>query len=188
MSNPNEDSPLKKALAENGSFDPRRADELKRKAVEAFETKMRTVERWYWAFMVVICWLLAVVVLQFLQATTTKTIVMNGLAVLICIEGTVLMKLWYWVMNNKISVLKAIKQLDLREADVTENGLSSDGKRLDSPLVGLSRRERAVWWAALVGGCFLISVFLGANSSWSAGGALSAKVARRSWPTAMEPS
>ena len=33
-------------------------------------------------------------------------------------DSTVLIKLWYWIMNNKIGVLKEIKQLQLQIAEL----------------------------------------------------------------------
>jgi len=46
------------------------------------------------------------------------------LVVVIIIMGQtqVLMKLWYWVMNTKINVLKEVKQLQLQVAEFVAKG------------------------------------------------------------------
>jgi len=33
-------------------------------------------------------------------------------------DSTVLIKLWYWIMNNKLNVLKELKQLQLQIAEL----------------------------------------------------------------------
>jgi len=49
-----------------------------------------------------------------------KTVDMFAYAIVIVIlsQGTVLMKLWYWVLNTKYGVLKELKQLQLQIAEM----------------------------------------------------------------------
>ncbi len=151
------DDNLAGALRENGAFDPAKAGELKTKAVGTFEARMRKVERYLFVYMCVCCWLIVFAGFQFFHSTTTKGMLMNGLLVLAFLETTILMKLWYWIMNNKITVLKELKQLQLGGlADDDAAVASPRTERLHGPVKGLSRRERTVWWAALVGGSALV--------------------------------
>jgi hypothetical protein len=160
MNNPDD---LTKALAQNGAYDSEKAEELRTKMVGAFEAKMRKVKRYLWAYMCLCCWLVVFTLFHFMQSSSTKALLFYGILMLVFFETTILMKLWYWIVNNKISVLKAIKQVELGEA-ATAAG-TERGKHLDGPLVGLSRRERRVWWAALIAGGALIGALKGIEIS-----------------------
>ncbi|MHC4178233.1 MAG: DUF6768 family protein [Planctomycetota bacterium] len=180
MSEP--DKRLERALGENGAFDPEKAEETKRKAVGTFEAKMRKVERYLFAYMCLCCWLIVFAGFHFIQSSTTKAMLFYGLLVLIFFETTILMKLWYWIMNNKISVLKEIKQLQLVGVTGGDPGAASRAKRLEGPLTGLSRRERTVWWVVLLAGGALVGAvkgveIVGVYDTWdlSRGGSLTSK-------------
>jgi hypothetical protein len=159
MSKPDDD--LTNALSGNGAFDPDKAKELQTKAVSSFEAKMRKVERYLFAYMCICCWLVVFSMLHFLQSSTTKALLSYGLLLLVFFETTVLMKLWYWIINNKISVLKEIKLLQLAALPDQDAGAAPRTKRLEGPLTGLSRRERTVWWAVLLAGGALIGAVKG---------------------------
>jgi len=163
-----ESNHLEKALAENGTFDPAKAKELKQKLVGRFTAGVRKVERYLWVYMCLCCWLLVFTLFQFMQSVTTKALLTYGLLTLIFFETTILIKLWYWILNNKITVMKEIKQLQLggpaaEEADVSER----QNKRLEGPLRGLSRWERTVWYIVLIGGGAAIGAVKGGDLHWS---------------------
>ncbi len=167
MNNPDD---LKKALSENGAFDAEKAKETKQTALGAFETKMRKVERYLFFYLCLCSWLFVFTMFSFMQSSSTKALLFYGLLLLIFFETTILIKLWYWVMNNKISVLKAVKQLEL--GHWTTDDASQGDKNLQGPLRGLSRPERAGWWVAMVCGCALIGAVKGlevsgADDPWS---------------------
>ena len=172
MSGP--DNSLKKALAENGSFDPEKAEDLRKKAVGTFEAKMRKVERYLFAYMCICCWLVVFAFFHFIQSSTTKAMLFYGLLILIFFETTILIKLSYWIMNNKISVLKEIKQLQLVGVRGDDPRVAPRAKRLEGPVVGLSRRERTVWWVVLLAGGALVGAvkgveITGVDDAWNLG-------------------
>jgi hypothetical protein len=178
MSNPDD---LTQALAQNGAYNPAKAEELRKQMVGAFEAKVRKAERYLWVYMCLCCWLFVFAMFHFMQSSGAKALLFYGILMLVFFETTILMKLWYWIMNNKIGVLKAIKQLELGEAAAADAG-SEKGKALHGPLVGLSRRERAVWWVVLIAGIALVGAVKGAEFSGAAdpwdlatGGALTSK-------------
>ncbi len=167
MSNPDD---LKKALAENGAFDAEKAKETKQAALGAFETKLRKVERYVFFYLCLCSWLIVFTMFNFMQSSSTKALFLYGLLLLVFFETTILIKLWYWVMNNKISVLKAVKQLELGHS--TTDDVPQNDKTLQGPLRGMSRPERAGWLVALVCGCALIGAVKdlevkGADDPWS---------------------
>jgi len=154
MSNPEDN--LAKALSENGAFDTERADELRKKAVGAFEAGMRKVERCLWIYLCSCAWLVVFTLFHFMQSSSTKALLFYGLLLLIFFQTTILVKLWYWVMNNKISVLKAVKQLALGGPVAKDAETPGQSRGFGGPLQGLSRGERAVWWGVLLAGSALI--------------------------------
>ncbi|HUT90821.1 MAG TPA: DUF6768 family protein [Thermoguttaceae bacterium] len=150
------DDGLAEALGQNGSFDPGKAEELKQNALAAFDAKMKKVERYLRVYLCLCVWLFVFSLFHFFHSSTTKALLFYGLLTFIFFETTVLMKLWYWIMNDKITVLKEIKQLQLARISGDEGDATTGIDRLRGPLRGLSRRERTAWWAALVCGAALV--------------------------------
>ena len=146
------DNELKKALAENGSFDPEKAEELKNKAVGAFSARMRKVERICWVYLVVCACigLFAYYRYQSPSTTSTKSLVGYGILLLIAYESTVLIKLWYWVVNSKLSVLKEIKQLRLESPAAADPDALLGDWGVARPTGALPRWERTAWLVGLI--------------------------------------
>ena len=141
------DDDLKMALAENGSFDHERAAKKRQMVVAAFSAKMKRVERhvWFWG---ILCKCVAIfAVMQMLQSTSTKGIIMNAIVAVFLFEVVIMYKLWYWIINNKLSVLKEIKQLRAEAPGATDPAASTGLEAIvDEPIQGLPRWERRLWW------------------------------------------
>ena len=155
---------LSKALSENGAFDADRAKEHRGKAVGAFAAAMRKTERYLRGYDCLFFWLVVFAMFHFMQSSTPKALLFYGMLVLVFFETIVLMKLWYWTMNTKISVLKAIKQLDLHGLTAGGSG-APRSTELEGPVKGLSRTERMLWRIALIAGVALIGGVKGAEVS-----------------------
>lgn len=154
MNNPHD---LTKALAKNGAYDHEKAAEQKTRLVGNYRAKMRKVERMFWGYMCFCAWMGVFAGLHFMHSSATKALLFYGLLTLVFFETTILMKLWYWTANNKISVLKAIKQLELgRSPDVDVHLIPEDSEEPVPFVEGLARWERRAWTTAVVGGCFLL--------------------------------
>lgn len=148
MSEP--ENELKRSLAENGSFDPAKAEEVKRKAVAALNARMRRAERLFWVVFLLCVYVLCCAVVSFRYVSGTKELIWLAMLALVMYESTVLMKLWYWTVNTKISVLKEIKQLRLELSAATNQEPSMWGRGLEEPARSLSRWERIAWWIVLI--------------------------------------
>jgi hypothetical protein len=93
----------------------------------------------------------------FTQAGTTRALIFCAILMLVAYETTVLVKLWYWVVNNKLAVLKEIKLLRLSLPPGAEDALAPDAP-------GPSGRREHRWMMAgivLTGVC--VSTFLNAR-------------------------
>jgi len=145
------DDNLKTALAENGSFDHERAAKERQTVVAAFGAKMRRVERrlWFWG---ILCKCVAIfAVMQFLQSTDTKDMILNAIIAIFLLDVIMMYKLWYWIINNKLSVLKEIKQLRAEAPGATDPAVSTGLRAIvDEPIQGLPRWERRLWWYGYV--------------------------------------
>jgi hypothetical protein len=168
----NNENNLSDALAKNGSFDASRANEIRAAALGSFDAKLRKVDRWLMVHMCLCCWLIVFTLFSLLHSTTTKSIVIYGLLLLIFFETTILMKLWYWMMNNKISVLKSLKEMQLGQTADGSGAGPGESDTLRGPLTGISRRERAVWWIVLAAGAGAIGAIKGSEVPWSYGNSL----------------
>ena len=156
MSQPQDD--LAKALAQNGSFDPERARQLKQRAVAKLNTKMRWVGRITFICLCLEAWILLLAFYHFMQVSDTKLLLLYALLMLLCFESTVLMKLWYWVMNGKISVLKELKLLRLELPRDDAASVLDDADRPRGRLRSLRWAERIFWWSLLVAGIVAVDV------------------------------
>lgn len=156
MSEPQDN--LGKALAQNGSFDPRRAKQLKQNAVAALNTKMRWVGRITFIFLCLDVWILLFAFYHFLQVSDTKLLIMYAFIMLVCFESTILMKLWYWVMNDKISVLKELKLLRLELPRDDAASVLEDADKPGGWLRSLRWAERVFWWGLFVAGMVAVGV------------------------------
>ena len=149
------DDDLKKALAENGSFERDKAAETGETAVSAFRATMKKVERraWFWG---IFCKCVAIfAVMQFIHSTDTKEMLLNLFIALFLLEVLMMYKLWYWLLNNKLSLLKEIKQLRAETPGASKPAELTGLKALvDQPVQGISSWERRLWltgyWVCVV--------------------------------------
>ncbi|HOW63902.1 MAG TPA: hypothetical protein P5186_00745 [Candidatus Paceibacterota bacterium] len=143
-----------------GSFDAERAARLRTQAQDAFLARYRKIERITWIYLLG-CLLVAWgCVRQFLAADDVRSWIVWSVLFILAFETTVLMKLWYWVVNTKLAVLREIKLLRLDLA--LQRGAAEvldDIARVESPAKapGLSKGERYAW----LGGLILVSLVCG---------------------------
>jgi uncharacterized protein (DUF58 family) len=91
-------------------------DARRKESVQMFEKKIRTV-RWLTGFFLAIDIAAGVAAAVFLQyATSTQMMIWSAIMFMVAFESTILIKLWYWVMTSKLSVLRELKQLELQLA------------------------------------------------------------------------
>jgi len=157
--NKNEEN-LRKALSEETAFDRERARTLKEGALEMFNAKMRKIQRIAFAYLAGCVAVALFAAFQFNKSTTTKQFVLYGIIFLVAIETQVLIKLWYWVANTKISILQEIKRLRLEMPEASPKAPAKV-----KPAVGLSRWERLAWLLLIVLGAFAIGFFIGPSQS-----------------------
>jgi len=117
-------------LSQTGKFDAGKAETLRKEMVQMFEGKLKKVKLWTWAFLlidgIIIAGGISSLLVNLLITKNTNAMIISAVVVLIAHEGTVLIKLWYWVLNTKYGVLKELKQLQLQIAELTGKNPSSE--------------------------------------------------------------
>jgi ABC-type sugar transport system permease subunit len=112
---------LKEVLEKNGDFDVVKSETLRKGIVQMFEDKLKKVKLWTWAFLLIDVVIIAVgvssLLVNLLITKNTNAVIVSAIVVLVAHEGTVLIKLWYWILNSKYEVLKELKQLQLQIAE-----------------------------------------------------------------------
>jgi ABC-type sugar transport system permease subunit len=112
---------LKEFLEKNGDFDVVKSETLRKGIVQMFEDKLKKVKLWTWAFLLIYVIIIAGgisgLLVNLLITKNTNAMLVSAIVVLVAHEGTVLIKLWYWILNSKYDVLKELKQLQLQIAE-----------------------------------------------------------------------
>jgi len=109
---------LKKVLANNGGFDVNRSETLRKEIVQMwFDKNMRKTKIIFWIFYLCSIGMMIGGYIGLRNATNTVGMLSWVLFFMIGFNSTILMKLWYWVIDTKLSVLKEMKQLQLQIAE-----------------------------------------------------------------------
>jgi len=106
---------LKKVLAGNGDFDANRSETLRKEIVQMwFDKNMRKTKIIFWIFYLCSLGMMIGGYIGLRTADNTVGMLSWVLFFMIGFNSTILMKLWYWVIDTKLSVLKEMKQLQLQ--------------------------------------------------------------------------
>lgn len=114
---------LKKVLNANDGFDAdknaARRKEIEQMIVQKYETDMFKVKVVFWIFLALSLGMMVVGYIYFRSAVDTRGMLNWVLLFMIGFNSTILIKLWYWVCDTKLNVLKEIKQLELQIAELS---------------------------------------------------------------------
>jgi hypothetical protein len=145
---------LARASAENGTFDAERAKKMAADAVSHFQWRLKKVERTTLLTLLICTALMALAGVQLWFTASIKAMIAFALVFLCAFETTILIKLWYWIVNGKLAVLKELKQMQLRgtvSSDVAGSFTALDKREAETSwrYPGLSRWERTAWFTAI---------------------------------------
>ena len=92
-------------------------------------------------------------------AVTMASVMMFGVLLLVAYETTILVKLWYWIVNTKFTLLRELKEWKLQMALSSSAASSPAAAEEETPRrdLGLSRRERIAWFVVLIAVCTVVS-------------------------------
>jgi hypothetical protein len=111
---------LKKVLEKNGNFDSAKSETLRKEMVRMqYDKSMRRVKWIFWIYFILCLGMMVGGYFGLRSAEDTKGMFLWMIFFMIGFNSTILMKLWYWVANTKLSLLKEVKQLQLQIAEQT---------------------------------------------------------------------
>lgn len=120
---------LRKILQTNGVFDidktESRRKEIEQMILHKFELDMFKVKVVFWIFFVLCLGMMVGGYIGLRSAGNTKSMLSWVIFFMIGFNSTILMKLWYWVVDTKLKVLKEMKQLQLQVAELIGKESSS---------------------------------------------------------------
>jgi hypothetical protein len=131
-----------------GGFDPERASRLRAQALETFQGQSRKITRYLYVWLLICLAFACLAMVLFAASTDVKSCILYGVLFLVMIESTILIKLWYWVVNTKLAVLRQVKllRMDLALQKGSMEALE-ELAALESPVqpAGISKWERWGW-------------------------------------------
>jgi len=114
---------LKKALKKNGDFDIDKSETLRKEIVQMWYSKnLRKTKIIFWIFYLCSIGMMIGGYIGLRTAGNTVGMLSWVLFFMIGFNSTILMKLWYWVIDTKLSVLKEMKQLQLQITEIKNEG------------------------------------------------------------------
>lgn len=121
---------LKQLLQKEGYLDADKVEtrrkEMEQMIFQRYESDMFKVKVVYWIFFILCLGMMAGGYIGLRSASDTKAMLCWVIFFMIGFNSTILMKLWYWVVDARFKVLKEVKQLQLQVADLTGKGISSE--------------------------------------------------------------
>lgn len=142
---------LGKTLHENGSYDAEKAKRAGETAVAQYASGLKKTERMLWIYLLV-CVVIAVLAFDgFMFSADNKALLGCGIAFLVAVETTILMKLWYWIVNVKLTLQKEIRQGQVQAAGPESTAYAPSWLgEMSFGRPGLSPWERRAWLVALI--------------------------------------
>lgn len=92
--------------------------EMAQMIFQKFELDMFKVKVVFWIFLIVSAAMMVGGMIFLTHEKGTRGMLFAAVIALIGYNSTVLMKLWYWVVNTKLSILREMKQLQLQIAEL----------------------------------------------------------------------
>jgi len=126
------DRKLKGLFAEpQGRGDEKKHERVMEEVCRMYQSKTKRAKYFTWAYLAAITAAILLCFLKFVTTDNVKTMLEMVLLILILHEGTVLMKLWWWVYSSRNTTLETLKtlqiQLDRIESDMKHGRHACDG-------------------------------------------------------------
>lgn len=106
---------LKEVLEKNGNFDVAKSETLRKETVQMLYNKnLRRTKLIFWIYFLASIGMMIGGYIGLRSAADTRGMLSWVIFFMIGFNSTILMKLWYWVADTKLNILKEMKQLQLQ--------------------------------------------------------------------------
>ncbi len=120
---------LRRTLAGAGRFDAEKSQSVRKETLQMFDQKLKRYRWFTWACLAVYTVISICAIEVMIFASSTKVLIICAAIILAMGQLEVLMKLWYWIMNNKLTVLKEIKELQLQIVELKGESRASENQQ-----------------------------------------------------------
>lgn len=90
---------------------------LNQQISQEYRRKQRTAEHILWAFLAGMFAAIMLMFWLFFETNNPKVTLLMAIGIITALEGTVLMKLWFWVLHSKFATIREIKLLQVLIAE-----------------------------------------------------------------------
>ncbi len=110
---------LKKVLEKNGDFDVAKSETLRKEIVQMWcDKNLLRAKLVFWIFFLLCSGMMVGGYIGLRSAEDTKGIILWAIFFIIGFNSSILIKLWYWVVDAKLNIQKEVKQLQLQIAEL----------------------------------------------------------------------
>ena len=110
---------LKKVLEKNGIFDVSKSETLRKEIVQMWcDKNLLRAKLVLWIFLLLSIGMMVGGYIGLRSAGNTRGMILWAIFLMIGFNSTILMKLWYWVVDAKLNIQKEVKQLQLQIAEL----------------------------------------------------------------------
>jgi hypothetical protein len=110
---------LKKVLEKNGVFDATKSETLRKEIIQMWcDKNLLRAKLVAWIFLLLSMGMMFFGYIGLRSAGNTRGMILWAIFFMIGFNSTILMKLWYWVVDAKLNIQKEVKQLQLQIAEL----------------------------------------------------------------------
>lgn len=117
---------LQDVLSTSGTYDKEKGELVKKEVISMYNKKLKLWRYIVWGLLVIDTIIIMTCVNIFSSSSDVKVLIGSAAILLLTFEGSVLMKLWYWQMDTKFSVVKEIAEVKLQIAQMCEKNNEID--------------------------------------------------------------
>lgn len=145
------------------NFDPNRANTPRQQLFGFINKHQRKIERILWIYIIASVGIMVYAWARFDNTENTKGLIFFAFLFIAAFLNTVLVKLWYWILSNKLGILREIKLLRLETQ--SNNPAPAEETTVDIFQMKrggcLSRTERVYWWAGIFAVVIVVQLWVG---------------------------
>lgn len=94
-------------------------DDAAREKLHHEFSRKRNIAMWItWGFLAFEGAMMVALMLVFVLESNTKTLIALAALFIVSFEGTILVKLWYWVVHTRLLLVREVKEMRLELADL----------------------------------------------------------------------
>ena len=109
---------LRNALTRGNPISAAELAVLNNRVIQSFGRKQKAVGRLMTVYLGVLAAAMLGLLALYLNTTDLRFCLLYGIAIIMISEGTVLIKLWYWIVHSRIATVREIKLLQLAIAEI----------------------------------------------------------------------